>query len=270
MYCCRVELWSQKIFFTIIYRSPENNANSVEFKQFLGNFENLHRKINSEKPYATFYTGDFNGHSQFWWEQGKTTPEGKEIEALFTSLNLSQVISEPTNFEPDKNPSCIDLLVTDQPNLILDSGTRPSLDDKCHHQIIYGKVNFQIPPPPPFERKIWHFNQANINLIQRSMRSFPWEEQFSLNSDPNWQVKVFSDTILNIMSNFIPNSVKRFTPRDPPWVTKDLKIMLKRKNRLFKNYKKRCYKVDDKNRLELFRNECRKLSSLLKLCIFLI
>ena len=55
----------KKIFFTVLYRSPSNKANSSEFKQFLDNFENLHKKINSEKPYATFYTGDFNGHSKF-------------------------------------------------------------------------------------------------------------------------------------------------------------------------------------------------------------
>ena len=72
--------------------------------------------------------GDFNGYSQFWWPKGDTNPEGKEIEELFTSLNLIQVIAEPTNFTPGKNPSCIDLIVTDQPNLILDSGTRVSLD----------------------------------------------------------------------------------------------------------------------------------------------
>ena len=59
---------------------------------------------------------------------GDTTPEGKEIDDLFTSLGLYQVISEPTNFEPNSKPSCIDLIITDQPNLILDSGTRASLD----------------------------------------------------------------------------------------------------------------------------------------------
>ena len=35
-----------------------------------------------------------------------------EIENLFTSLGLSQIISEPANFEPNKNPSCIDLIAT--------------------------------------------------------------------------------------------------------------------------------------------------------------
>ena len=54
-----------------------------------------------------------------WWPDGDTNHEGMEIENLFTSLGLSQIISEPTNFEPNKNPSCIDLIATDQPNLIL-------------------------------------------------------------------------------------------------------------------------------------------------------
>ena len=43
---------------------------------------------------------------------------------MFTSLGLSQVIAEPTNFDPGKKPSCIDHIVTDQPNIILDSGAR--------------------------------------------------------------------------------------------------------------------------------------------------
>ena len=91
----------------------------------------------------------------------------------FTNLGLSQLISEPTHFEAHKNPSCIDLLVTDQPNIILDSGTRASLDSYCHHQIIYCKVNFKILPPLPFERKIWHYNMADLAAIKRSMTNFP-------------------------------------------------------------------------------------------------
>ena len=58
-----------------------------------------------------------------------TTAEGREIES---SLGISQLISEPTNFEPNKKPSCFDLVTTDQPNL--DSGTRAILDSFYHHQ----------------------------------------------------------------------------------------------------------------------------------------
>ena len=146
----------------------------------------------------------------------------------------------------------------DQPNLVLDSGTRPSLDSFCHHQIIYCKVNFRIPSPPPFERKILHFNRANSVAIKRSMTTFPWHQHLNINPDPNWQVKTFTNIFLNIMSNFIPNETKRFIPRNPPWITKPLKTMLNRKNRLFKNYKRHGYKADDRVRLDAFRIECQE------------
>ena len=133
----------------------------------------MNSKIEAENPYATFFTGDFNGHSQFWWPDGDTNAEGREIEDIFASQNLTQIISEPTNFQPGKRPSCIDLIVTDQPNLVLESGTRPSLDSTCHHQIIYCKVNFRIPPPPPIDRKIWHYDQANAAAIRRTCSIFP-------------------------------------------------------------------------------------------------
>ena len=75
-----------------------------------------------------FFTGDFNGHSQLWWQGGDSTAEGNKIEELTSYLGLSQLIAEPTNFEHNKNPTCIDLIFTDQPNLVLESGTRCSLD----------------------------------------------------------------------------------------------------------------------------------------------
>ena len=60
------------------------------------------------------------------------------------------------------------------------------------------------------------------------------------------------------MSNFIPNETKIIIPRDPPWLTKPLKTMLNRKNRLFKNYKRHGYKLEDKVRLDNFRKECQE------------
>ena len=60
------------------------------------------------------------------------------------------------------------------------------------------------------------------------------------------------------MSNFIPSEIKRFVPRDPPWINKQLKTMLNRKNRFFKNYKKHGYKTAAKVRLDSFRRECQE------------
>ena len=134
----------KKIFFTVLYRSPSHTNGSPEFETFLQNFLDLHTKLKSENPYAMFFAGDFNGHSQFWWPNGNSTSEGSRIEDLTSFLGLTQLITEPTNFEPHKNPTCIDLIFTDQPNLVLDSGTRSSLDPLFHHQITYCRFNHKI------------------------------------------------------------------------------------------------------------------------------
>ena len=99
---------------------------------------------------------------------------------------------------------------------------------------------------------MWHYNRANSNAIKRSMENVPWSQQLNLNTDPNWQVKTFHEIFLSIMSNFIPNEITKCAPRDPPWIDKSLKTLLKKKNRLYHNYKKHGYKDKDKIRLEAF------------------
>ena len=97
---------------------------------------------------------------------------------------------------------------------------------------------------------------ANTDAIQKSMSNFPWQQHFSINPDINWKVKTFIEIIQNIMSNFI--QVKRFVPRDPLWINKQLKTLPNRKYRLFRNYKKHGYKAEDKVRLDAFRRECQE------------
>ena len=91
------------------------------------------------------------------------------------------------------------------------------------------------------------------------MNTFPWIQQLNLLSDPNWQVKTFTDIFFN------SNEIKRFVPRNPPWITKPLKTILNRKNRLFKNYKRHGYKVEDKVRLDIFRSKCQQAVATAKL-----
>ena len=165
-------------------------------------------------------------------------------------------MNEPTNFTPNNQLTCIDLIATDQPNVILNSGVRPSLDPKCHHQIIHCKANIRIPNPPHCERRIWNYPIANVAAIQRSLLDCPWEQHFDIDNDIDKQVETFNQTVLNVMDYFIPNKMKKFNPRVPLWLTKQLKSKLNKKNRLYKNYKRHGYKDEDRVRLETFREDC--------------
>ena len=76
------------------------------------------------------------------------------------------------------------------------------------------------------------YDNDDVPLIKRGLSHFNWEQHFQSNSDPNWQVDSFTEIILNIMSNFIPNKIIQVVPSDPPWINKILKNMLNKQNRL--------------------------------------
>ena len=86
---------------------------------------------------------------------------------------MTQLIDQPTNLE-SRGISCVDLIITDQPNLFIDYGIHSSLDNCCHHQIIYGKVSTSIPSPPPFKRRIWDYAKANKDEIQECLNNINW------------------------------------------------------------------------------------------------
>ena len=57
-----------------------------------------------DRPLAMFFGGDINAHCQSWYANGDTNEEGLIIDDLACSLGLKQLISEPINFEGNRNP----------------------------------------------------------------------------------------------------------------------------------------------------------------------
>ena len=73
-----------------------------------------------------------------------TTTEGiQQPETTATIYGLQQLIDEP-NHNRKNSSSCIDLIFTNQPNLIVNRGTHPSLHENCHHQITFAKARLRL------------------------------------------------------------------------------------------------------------------------------
>ena len=103
--------------------------------------------------------GDFNARSRSWWCEDKTSHKGTDREPLTILWGLHQLISDPTKLLPN-SLSYIDLIFTDQPNLVTDSGPRPSLRPNCHHQINFCRYNLTVEYQLPYERLVWDHDKA--------------------------------------------------------------------------------------------------------------
>ena len=135
------------------------------FEKFEDNFELNFDYIFNKYPYLIVILGDFNAKSSNWYKYDMTTCKGSKIDAVMSQFALQQLLQQSTHILTDWL-SCIDLIFTFHPSLVMESGVHFSLHQTCHHQLIYGKINLKIFYPLPYEREIWYYQRANVDLIQ--------------------------------------------------------------------------------------------------------
>ena len=150
---------------------------------------------------------------------------------LATSYGLSQIISDPTDFLPNSS-SCIDLIFTNQPNLVTESGVHSSLHPKCHHQIVFAKLNLKVEYPSLYEHLIWDYKNADILTINRAIDIFDWGNSFE-DKNVHEQVHFFNKRILNIFRNYVLNKTVLCNDKDPPWFNNEIRKVLTKKNEIF-------------------------------------
>ena len=124
--------------------------------------------------------GDFNANSNSWYANDTTNIEESKIDILTDSFGFNQIIKEPTHIL-NNSSSCIDLILTSQPNLVIESGVHSSLHPNYHHQITYVKWD---------EREVLYYKLENFQCIQRTIANSDWEKAFH-DVDVNKQVILF-------------------------------------------------------------------------------
>ena len=190
----------------------------------------------SQNPIFLLVTGDFNARNSSWWKNNCVTREGNKIKSLTCSYGLSQLISDSTHI-PQNSSSCINLIFTNQPNLVTDCGLHLSLHPNCHHQIVFSKLNLKIKYPPLYKRLVWDYKNADSQSINKAIEMFNWEKLFQ-NKNIHDQLKLLKKTIVNIVSNYIPNKFIIWNDKDPPLLNDHIKRLINLKNEIFKKYLK--------------------------------
>lgn len=231
-----IKLRKKKIFFVLSYRSPSKNS-AAEEDDYCKKMQVLFDDINKEKPSAIILTGDFNARSPlFWQEEILENSLGKRLSDLMLFNQMDQIINEPTHFPRENIETCIDLILTNQPNLFVHSGVIQSPDLNCKHQIIHGTLNFSIPCPPPYKRKLWSYSKANTNKIKENLNSINWNEYLD-NKSVDEMVTSFNKTFLDIINCNIPNKEATINDKDAPWITAEVKQAIKKKHRIYSKWK---------------------------------
>ena len=138
---CQITINNKTGHVLVVYSSPSKS--SYDFETFLSSFDQVITDMSLSNPAFRLILGDFNCRSSSWWDGNISTKEGIGLESVSSTHGLHQLIIDPTYFLPQSS-SCIDLILIDQPNLVIDSDVRSSLHANCHHQITCCQLNLKI------------------------------------------------------------------------------------------------------------------------------
>ena len=118
----------------------------------------------------------------------KSNKVGIELDTITTWAG--QLINEPIHFL-NKTFSCIDLIFSSNLNITRNCGIEKTIHEKCHHDIIYGTLNFNVPLLPPYYREIWDYKHADTENIQKAVSLFDWQKA-SKNKNTNKMARVLT------------------------------------------------------------------------------
>ena len=158
--------------FVSLYRSP--NQSQYDFESFANTFESNIDAVTANNPFLTIVLGGFNIKSTPWFKGDKASYEGSKIDAITSHFGLQKLINGPTYVVADSS-SCIDLIFTSLPNLVMESGGHSSLHPNCHYQVTSAKFSLKIHHLSPYKRETWHDGKANVDHIRKATNEFPWE-----------------------------------------------------------------------------------------------
>ena len=136
--------------------------------------------------------GNFNARFNRWWENHSNNTGKVSVDNLISSYGLKQLIAKPSHILPTSG-SCIDLLFTNQTNMVMNNGVFPSIHQSFHHQIVLAEVSLKIFYRSPSTQHVWGYSNINHEAIYNGIDGFDWEKAFS-KVNVHTQVKLYNET----------------------------------------------------------------------------
>ena len=219
-----INVRNKKLLVGTFYRPP--NSNALVFS----NIENSIGMAVDTGIADIIIHGDFN--INILNEQPT-----RKITELCQQYNFSQLINEPTNYT-ESSSSIIDLLMVSNLQTVDISGVgEPFLSqDIRYHCPIFCIFKFKRHVVKPFRRKVWLYEQGNYDNFRQQVHDFDWTTAHD--DDVNIYAEKFTKKLLNIAEECIPTKNVTIRPRDLPWINNNIRKLMRKRNRLYKKYKK--------------------------------
>ena len=236
------------LYISSYYRTPDSEMNNLEGLR--SSLEQLYQERHSTLP-NVILAGDFNTPSINWANLSvKSKPQygtkvNDELVNIVKDHSLHQRVTDKT-----RQNNTLDLIMTTYPGQMDNIRTIPGMSD---HGAVVADINLRPQKVKKMPRKVFVYKKANNSKIDEELDRFT--THFMENNPHERSVKenwiIIKTKLLEIISINIPQRTIKGCP-DVPWITHEIKRMIKTRKRLYSktkgkskpDLKKRYHQID--------------------------
>jgi hypothetical protein len=238
----------KRLFIGVIYRPPrhDNNHDNLLFEEL----------ISISKDHEILVVGDFNAPNVDWSILQATSSENsfdKKLLDFVLDEFLFQHVDFNTRYRDGQCPSCLDLILSKDEDIITDLHPLPPIGLSDHYVLFWNYSTFQTPRTlRKLTRNVWKADIPNMRLY---LQTLDWNLLLSEQVEESWEK--FNNIFTFLINNYCPLTTQR-NLKTPKWMNADIKRLLKKKKRAWKLA--RLTGLDKhKESFRRIRNECKLL-----------
>lgn len=218
-----IHVCQRKLLVGGIYRPPNSNNT-----QWLNMEHSLDQAFNQHVD-NILVAGDFNINISL--------NSSNKMCRLIDSLNSEQLINSPTHFT-EHSSSLIDLMFIKHTNQVISSFVAdPFVPNLVRfHCPTVAVLKFTKPKQTHFQRQIWLYDKGDYVKYNDKLRSTDWSF-IENNQNLDATADTIASSILKSASESIPNKNVTIRPGDVPWINKEVKQRIRKRNKLHRKAK---------------------------------
>ena len=238
-----------KILVGCIYRSPSSSRDNFN------HLVELLRKISSSRYSHLLLMGDFNLR-EIDWNNCTTTVGEDHVATIFLECIrdgfLTQHVKEPTRIRDNNEPSVLDLIITNEENMIGNIEYKPGLGKSDHLGLLF-VFNCYTEFIKAQAFKKLNFFKGDYQSINTALQQRDWtKELLGLNLTQSWSY--LAEIIIQLIEKFIPVSKARDEgSKNNPYVNRSCLDAIRNKHRKWLKYKY-CMSQDNYDKYKNSRN----------------
>ena len=231
-----VKVGSNNVYLGVYYRPQNQSVDQIT--NFLDEFQESLDKVRNLNPDCIVILGDYNDPCKQWQSDHNKSELKLKLFDLSIRNHLKQIINESTFFTSHSN-NILDLIFTDAPNFVEDSGVLPPIDSrsKVYHCAVFCTLNIRRSVDCAFTRRIWMYKNADYESLNMKYLNTNWTQILRYSENISDAVKKFTSIVLSSANIHIPNKVVTVRPKDKPWMSGYIRLLLRRRDRAYRKYR---------------------------------